>query len=691
MSKFGNARRLIQQGWYLLATSVRDTFRARGTLVMSVFIIAAICLPSLMLLGFKRGLVAQFRDDILKNADARQIETWATQQGEAQKFSRRQEQHLMQTVPGIALIIPDIHGTAWLASQGVEAEVNLNCTRPGDPFLEFYGADRLKAGDRGIVISRDLADRLKVAYRKSGKHGYTVSKGQKLSLQVRRSGAGGREEVQVAVRDVFSKDDEYGRPLKLATAYLEFQMMDWLEDFKKGRSVPELALKGSTEPPRPVYDGYLSFRKEPMTASDERRLKLRGLKPVPLAAALGDEEAEACRRLYGLLRRHELYVDWIGVDFGSPAQGTPVDLAPTDVEDITESDDVILAWSPPRRIEIFGEPHVLVGATLNGRRWLRNEFYNEYARMTGAGAMRVKFPDQHPGEKGPELISLSLGETGPILQLAVEPAFAEESPPELSWSWKELKRLLSTLDDNLVLRLPDSPTIGEFVREAKAWFGSEMPSPRVKVAVIPSELAAHLARAEDGVLEFDPLLNQFVPASAENEYTKALIYAADLNDVPAAASALGGMGYNTASERTSVEEMQGYVRTLDILVYSVLAATLLFGCVTVCFVYWELTTRKRGAIGVMRLIGMPRWAVGFFVITRALVVGVLGTLCTLVFGAGLAWLLASLGGVACDIDWSDRLSILAGALGCSALGVIWPALLAAKLDPVDAILASKIQ
>ena len=80
-------------------------------------------------------------------------------------------------------------------------------------------------------------------------------------------------------------------------------------------------------------------------------------------------------------------------------------------------------------------------------------------------------------------------------------------------------------------------------------------------------------------------------------------------------------------------------------------------------------------------------------LVRGLVVGILGAAVTLGLGAVIVGLLTRFLHANCDIRTVDILGyILPAAIGCSLLGILWPAYRAAyRLDPVDAIYAAKVQ
>jgi len=925
--------------WYYLRIGFQDAWRAGGVLLANVAIVAGICLPIFLLLGLKRGLVTQFRSDIQKSPTARQIEAHLGSAGAHLRFTTSYEKEIEKEVPGVALVVPQITLNGWAAHEGKETESTFACTKPGDPFLSFYGADVLKEGDRGVVVSRAVADELGIAYEELSNGRFQVDEDAVITLKVMRGGDDEKHELQTPVRAVFATSDK-----TLKGLYLDRQMMDWLEDFKKGRSVEALGLKGFADAVKAEYDGYVSFSKYQFSPTDFTRLKARGLTAVPLAESKRKDKQQL-RSLYGLLKPHDLHVYWIGASLSTSDGDATVTIDAADVEGITEPDDRVLPWATPRTMNINGAPHQLVGITLNAR-WLKNYFRNTSTRMKaevrdfGGTVLRNEMavmlpmeaigirpaaaqppppakteepatpatsippeatppqPEGLPGDPppaAPDATELA-GDEPPEPPLPVDPLAPGDEPPEPPELWPRggktaslllgVVRMLGDAGDGFetaiesfarhipvdppAAPLPAEPPETVTLKVADKQFAalkletlssSSMPlrnkplwqplvagvggdilsfvgkleaasrplpqaaapgkpagpalppgkpaaappaeappaeappaetppteAPPVEtppaeappaetppaaapagdskpagpvappeaappaetkpaeakpaapaaeakppaaqpapveveqpqepwtiensliyqvagsvddmqfypgkppVAVIPARLAAHLARAEEGHLRYDALLNRFAAATSENHFTVARVYADDLNDVPAVDDYFREKGYGTISSRTRVEEMQGYVDTLDVLIFVVLCGVLGFGAVTVMFVFWDVTVRKRGAIGIMRIMGMPPLGVLLITLVRASVVGLIGAVTTLGLGLLLMFLLNTFTTASCIPGLLDGVWILAGSFFCCFLGVAFPAYYAAVwLDPVDAIFASKLQ
>lgn len=360
---------------YYLSTGRRDAQRAGWALLVNTLIVAGICLPVLLLLGLNRGLVTQFRDNIQKSPTAREIQADAGSAGSEACFTASQEQHLVAENPQIAIVIPQIKANGWLVNRsGKELEAQLTCTKPGDPFLAFYGADVLQAQDHGAVITQAVADDLLIAYRevtdKFRKKRCELAGPSELTLQVQRSGDDQRYATPVPVRYIIASDDRSWKGV-----YLSRQMMDWLETFKRGGAVKSLGWPSSFQTLKAEYDGYLAFVKEPLPPGDVTRLKEIGLTAVRLED-LRHPMVNQMRCLYGLLRPHDLAVYWLSATHGKPT----VSMAPKTVEDITNADDRVMPWTEPQLLRINGLLHWVIGAT-GSARWLRAYYRNPETRF----------------------------------------------------------------------------------------------------------------------------------------------------------------------------------------------------------------------------------------------------------------------------------------------------------------------
>ena len=579
-----------------------------------------------------------------------------------ERFSRRREAFLENEVPGIELVIPDINTTAQLESPGTPPAVTrltLNTTKPGDPLLKFYGLDVLKRGEHGAVISKAVADALRIKYHEvKDTERLAVDGEPEVLLRVTRTddeptpgGPAGRT-LTLAIRGIFEPG---GSSSSSSTAYLDRELMDQIQDYKMGRSVESLGWPGSKTSAAIYYDGYLAFTETPYNSTDLERLHNRGFEARLLDPA-GPQTDRATRVLYGLLRPHKINVYHVRPGRG----GEPDKTSPSEIEQVTPRDDVVMAWSPPTLRSIDGVQHRVLGVSVNAR-WLRPIFYNQTTRLTADPTeLRVMWP--HPAPAG-----VKKSPPGPVLTqgTAAIPLAGVPLPNPIPDPAAGLAKLSTTVGRGA----GRVPVLGRLA----GWLATAASS-KPPLAIVPATLAAHLAEVDRGRLVFDKQLSIFALAPTENTYLEARVYASTLDVIPEVDDHLReALYYNTYSSKTRVKEMRKYSATLDALVRTVLTAVLVFGTFTTLFVFGDVTSRKRGAIGIMRIMGMPPSGVFGIVLVRALVVGTSGFVLTTLAGYGLARLLALQYGEICKISTWHVEQVFAVALACCLAGVLAPA------------------
>lgn len=230
------------------------------------------------------------------------------------------------------------------------------------------------------------------------------------------------------------------------------------------------------------------------------------------------------------------------------------------------------------------------------------------------------------------------------------------------------------------------------VRKSLADAQDQINKDHMPLAIVPAELLAAIHRQRNGTIVFDSLTGQFTRTRQPNTYYNGRIYASVLEDIPVLDERLRQMGYSTISSRLRVQEMQGYAGTLDLLVNILQLVAVVLGVVTVSVVFMEVTRRRQTSIGIMRIMGMEPMGIFLFVFIRALMIAVVGWIFATVLAVSATYLMP----FACKADClflpSDFAQVLAGALVCSSVGVVFHAWYAAtRLDPVDAISGGKVQ
>jgi putative ABC transport system permease protein len=158
--------------------------------------------------------------------------------------------------------------------------------------------------------------------------------------------------------------------------------------------------------------------------------------------------------------------------------------------------------------------------------------------------------------------------------------------------------------------------------------------------------------------------------------------------------------YAVSSEHERITEIHEQDSSLQLLVLVVGLGVFLFGVLTVFSVLLDSTDRKRGVIGILRVMGVSRGGIFLIVLLRAAAIGVLAGVVAAVAGWSIQSLLRAcntsnssamswLPPIHLAIHPADVVVVIAGAILCAAVGAILPAWKASRLDPFDAIVEGR--
>lgn len=639
---------------FLLGLAARDTLRQCRPLANTIATVAGIGLPLALLLGLSAGVLTDMEQALRRSPTARLIATHATG-GHGAPLTPELEARLLQQ-PGVESIIEDVHKVVALRrGEGgpAVASVTLLPTQSGDPLLALYRADVLGAAEDGLVLSRTTAVKLAVRHFPRPEGGFRVEPGQDVDVQVTRD-EGSRGPASATVRREVRAVADFGGEAHVG--YAHRQLLRYLEDYQLGRPVPELGWPARAQHAVPAYEAYLCFSKQPLSALDVTQLASRGLTPLRLDPA--DPEHRERRTLGGLLGPHGLEVYSL---YASAAAGVPqLTLTAQEVEDCTDADDVVVPWSTPLTVRLAARPCRLVGVTL-AKRWLRGFFRDPAGGFTRTDpeAQIDLDPGLGPPAAGAGEVQLRLPSGKDVVVTARPRSAAAAVAP-------------------LVTALAFPPWelgVGAGLLAAQS---PAVPAP--PLGVVPADCLAHLHALERGEVQYEPALRLFVPATRDHPVYQFRVYARTLEDVPRVDTHLKTLGYATRSERSRIEEIQGYARAMYRLEGIVGGLVFVFGIWVLVTVFAADTARKHPFLAQLRVMGASRGCILWFVLARATLIGLLAGV--VLFPAGLlaAWGLTA-SGVLCLL----RPVHLAGVSGLAVVsclaGAVGPALRASRLDP----------
>ena len=415
----------------------------------------------------------------------------------------------------------------------------------------------------------------------------------------------------------------------------------------------------------------------------------------------GSDNKQIAYTTTGTMYLLEQYISGYGVEeFGWPSLSkSPVDeyrayliiteeADPLNAKDITRLNDRDLVIRPPSTLELeflktIIKPDKYDNLTFN---FIKNRF-DEGMRLAPGAIMRftscsdVVFPWNTPltleinsvkiktfGVTSPTDVNWFVGEylTNPQLAFLPEESYdyRMKTPPNLG----KLKSI-PILDFDIPL---DNYTTTDLAED---------------YLIVPSPLMSHLNAVLDSNAEFDSASGIFVKKRRDLLFSKARLYASTIDDVPAIVTSLTTSGFAVMAEDGLIREIQEQADSLAILVIVVGIGVFMFGIITVFSVLTDSTERKRGTIGILRVMGVSRFGIFYFVCTRAILIGFLSGAFTQLFAFLFAKAFASQLNI--SPTFYDYTIIFFGSMLISGFGAILPALKASSLDPYDAVIEGR--
>lgn len=622
---------------YFGELAYRDFVRLWSSTQHHVIIIAGIVLPLLLLLGLKRGNVAELRADLLKTPTARQITFWSGLRSDLLMTASSLES-IRHDSPGIEVIIPDSERLMDLSnprkSNTAPIAMTMYASRPGDPLLAQAGCELTEAEPHGVVVSAGLAEKLEIKV------------GDMITSTIHRTTRAGDQSATTSVR-VVGVLAQQGQVSDIG--YVDFRFLDQCEQWIRGFKVESLGWPASADPVPARYGEYLLFTEGTLGLADDDRKTLndRGF-------VISEIRQDAVKPLFNLLNEESktrLGVWRLTPEGSTPANPVVLPNTGSDIETVTSADDVVLPWPAPRQDS--PDAPLFVGVSLKKRSWLR-----QY--------LRKPFYAFEPVMDGPQVIQVG------------------------QQSGKE----------KLVCKGCDIPLdIVNPAREESAGRDDASGS-ETGMRIVPVQLLARLEAFERGDAVYDESLRLFVEVPRPAVYGKARAFVGTIDQVPSAVEWLVDRGFSVMSESGRISEVHKQDSSLQLLVWVVGLGVFLFGIVTVFSVLVDSTDRKRGVLGILRVMGMSRGGVFAMVLLRAAAIGIIAGMVAVVAGFGIASFLewsppasmpfaAIKPRVSIILGVGDIVVVLVGAVLCAAIGALLPAWKASRLDPFDAIIEGR--
>ena len=633
--------------------AVTDLFRLWSSTQHHVIIVAGICLPILLLLGLKAGHVAKLREELVTSPTGRQVIFYSAQSDSF--ITREFADKLASESADIELVIPESQRPVQIRrkseKQVAPVGVTVYPTRPGDPILDQFAADVLEDDERGIVLTKAAADHIGVAV------------GETVAIGVSREKFGVLESasVDVDVKKIvtFGAEDEN-------VGFVPLPTLARIEQYVRGFKVEEFGWPAMKAPVRDRYASFLVFcgggKDRDLTPRDKKNIEEADyeLKRV--------EEAEL-RSLYGLiaadkvatLNVYEIYTTNSREDFKFRMSLSPSELKVNVI--VSNADPIVIAWNRPIGLKFRDRNLTAIGLSFSERHWFRNYLVDRTSAFT--------YDAQ--------------GYLGKLVRNGV--ATSQMEP-----------QMRLTLSDGQQFQVGTRETEDDASGGGRKDGGQKRPAAGPEragdkdgreVIVLPVNVLAQIDAYQNKAATFDAESGLFVPVADPVRFDKARVYATSIDVVPAIVGSLLKLNVAVESETGRIKEIHEQDGSLQLLVFVVGLGVFLFGIITVFSVLLDSTDRKRGAIGILRVMGISRRGIFYVVVVRAILIGLFAGVLTVVVGYLVAWLLA----VPAPSDsaiaaWKpeitilillpDVLTVFCGALLVAGIGALVPGLRASR-------------
>jgi ABC-type lipoprotein release transport system permease subunit len=606
-----------------------------------VIIVSGICLPILLLLGLKNGHLAELRKDLLQSPTGRQVVFWAGQGGNLMTDDTLQT--FKNEIQSIDLLIPELQRVVTMECNGKNADhITLYSTREGDPILAQHGITIKSLIDNespSVVVSSTVAEKLDIKI------------GDTVQMKVVRS-YGGKEEIgttNIIVSSIIPSLEG----TKSMTGFAPFEFLLDLERFVMGQQVSRYSWASMNIPAKDTYAGYLIFteKNDPLSTEDIKTFDEKGYEihelDDPFMKTLGGvfkDEAKENLLLYHLTLKNATNNDW-----------GQLTMSPSEISRFTGADDIVVPWNTPKKVKL----------KIDGKQsdWT--------------------------------IIGISFPKTGWFKVYLNQPEF-------FTYFDEPLNILPLNIEIKTNTVLIDSMKNVISLNVKKRANAENNVNVKNHFAVVPLQTLSYFYAHEHNVAEYDNEANMFIPKAKPPVFDKVRAYALSIDEVPDVVKALKKRNYAVMSEETRISEIHQQDNSLWLLVCIVGLGVFLFGVITVVSVLLDSTDRKRGTIGIMRVMGVSRIGIFYIIFLRSLLIGCFAIIVTIFFGYLVSF--ALMWQPSADIIWLqwkpivqinflpfDLIIVLAGALFCCSFGALIPSRKASRMDPFDAIMEGRFR
>jgi ABC-type lipoprotein release transport system permease subunit len=611
-------------------------------MVQQVAIVSGICLPILLLLGLTNGHINELYRQLEESPTGCLIRFFMP-------LNIKEMNELQQVLPELTALLPDTTEEAELSfGKNIVTSVKLNPTGQGDPRLKYYkiGIPEYKSTAPQIAVSQDIAEIL------------NVKCGDRITLHVKRNAEDNNQSIdqtKLEVSCIFANEHER------KVTYVPFELTLDIERYKSGHQVLRYGWTSAKPQPKESYAGYLLFTNKNTPISEEFRKEISNVFNLTVREVNGNDKTFG-GLFDGLLNDKvfdDLLVYYISEKVTKDREWGI--LEPRDNDKIAEqagygdgAEVAVISWNQPKKMKIKpvndlpAEEYTVLGVTLPMDNWIRNYLKQEEFFTEKNEPYFVMFPNNEV--KTDTVVTESLNDSVELTVKTVTPK--------------------TNAVDSKMVKITG------------------------KIAVVPARMLSYFYAQEHGKAVYDVIKKKFVAIPEEPRFTTAFGFAKTINGVSKVVEKFEQLKMNKKyknktmelhTEQLRIVEIRNQSHSLDLLVQIVGFVVFLFGVFTVYFVLQDSTDRKRGTIGILRVMGISKAGIGCFIFFRSVCIGIVSVLVTFILGGILKWVLMN--GFTVHISFSLRevLFVSSGALFCCCTGSLLPVIKACRLDPFDAI------
>ena len=636
---------------YYIFLAFADLARLWRTTQNHVIIVSGICLPLFLLLGIKAGFIDEMSKELRESPTGRQVTFWPIND-DLQVDSVTLDK-IEENVPGVELVLPDIQRIVGVRSVNdpgkPSVETTLYPTAGNDPVQKALGIQPIGSA-KEVVLSKTVQEAL------------ALKVGEEVVFEVTRIEGNVSEVYRTAplvIKDFFDSGESNSN-----VGYSTVEFIDGLEAFIQGFAFEAVGLPALQRPYQANYSGYIAFMKGKLPTQDITTLTNSGFGVVDISTEETNQLYQVYNAFFDQLFTEEERQNWTVYDISvdSKQKGT-LSHTPIDIKRTLITEDIhITPWAEPLFFQGDTEKYCCISMDIPRISFLRNTLLNPGLPFRGTEKKSVYFRQLKADvpTKGMEL-DIESGAKLRLFPTAVDPlerVYEEVAAiPEIEYENVKLSELSGTKIDELQFR------------------------------IVSHGFQSGFRDSQLDRCEFNPELGFFVPTRPTIRYTRLRLYCDTINEVPTVADALIDNGYAILSEKDRIDEIQGTNDSLGLLVLVVGTGVIGFGVFTVISVLTDSTDRKKGTIGILRVMGVSKAGVFLIVLVRAALIGIIAGGLAIVVGYLIAAVLGERVSVSFQISHIGI--VLGGAFCCAAGGSLLPAWKASNLDPFEAILEGK--